>query len=129
MSGQEPRRGWLEVRWRQFRRAPTPIVRAVVANTAVAAALGVPLLVYDAAVEAGIALPGGDLRVLAVSIFVATVAIMGALLTYLTVPLPGRPGRRSAWSGALGFFAALPIAYLTLVVLFQIIEPLVVGAG
>ena len=40
-----------------------------------------------------------------------------------------RPGsgsvvRRSAWSAALGFFAAVPIAYLVLVVAVQIVRPL-----
>jgi hypothetical protein len=32
--------------------------------------------------------------------------------------------RRSAWSAALGFFAAVPIAYLVMVVTVQIIRPL-----
>jgi hypothetical protein len=128
VSSPGTRRGWLEVRWRQFRRAPTPIVRAVVASGAVATVLGGLLLVYDLAVEAGVALPGGDLRPLAVSSFVAAVAVLGAWLTYLVVPQPGRPGRRSGWSAALGFFASLPIAYLALVLLFQVLKPLLVGA-
>lgn len=122
-------RGWLEVRWRQFRGAPTPVVRAVASSVAVAAVLGVLFLVYDLALDAGADLPGGDLRILAGFLFVAAVAILGAWLTYLVVPQPGRPGVRSRWSAALGLFAALPIAYLALVVLFQIVKPLLAGAG
>ena len=43
------------------------------------------------------------------------------------VPQPtgsGSVARRSAWSAALGFFAAVPIAYLVLVVAVQVIRPL-----
>jgi cellobiose-specific phosphotransferase system component IIC len=122
-------RGWFEIRWRQFRRAPTPVVRAVVSSVGVAAVLGVLFLGYDLALDAGAELPGGDLRVLAGFLFVAAVAILGAWLTYLVVPQPGRPGVRSRWSAALGLFAALPIAYLALVVLFQIVKPLLTGRG
>jgi membrane associated rhomboid family serine protease len=129
MNDTGPRRGWLEVRWRQFRRAPTPIVRAVVASGAVAAVLGGLLLLYDLALEASVILPGGDLRLLAGGAFVAAVAVLGSWLTYLVVPQPGQPGRRSGWSAALGFFAALPIAYLALVVLFQVLKPLLVAGG
>lgn len=117
-------RGWFEIRWRQFRRAPTPVVRAVLSSVVVAAVLGVLFLVYDLALDAGADLPGGDLRVLAGFLFVAAVAILGSWLTYLVVPQPGRPGRRSGWSAALGLFAALPIAYLALVLLFQVLKPL-----
>jgi hypothetical protein len=34
--------------------------------------------------------------------------------------------RRTGWSAALGFFAAVPIAYLVLVVAVQILKPLLV---
>ena len=119
-----PRRGWFDVRWRQFRRAPTPVVRAVLSSVGVAAVLGILFLLYDLALDAGANLPGGDLRVLAGLVFVAAVAILGSWLTYLVVPQPGRPGVRSKWSAALGLFAALPIAYLALVVLFQVVKPL-----
>jgi hypothetical protein len=101
----------------------------VASSVAVAAVLGVLFLVYDLALDGGAALPGGDLRVLAGFVFVAAVAILGAWLTYLAVPQPGRPGVRSRWSAALGLFAALPIAYLALVILFQILKPLLVGVG
>jgi hypothetical protein len=122
-------RGWFEVRWRQFRRAPTPVVRAVASSVAVAAVLGVLYLAYDLVIDAGAVLPGGDLRLLAGFVFVAAVAILGAWLTYMVVPQPGRPGVRSKWSAALGLFAALPIAYLALVILFQVVKPVLVGLG
>ena len=51
---------------------------------------------------------------------------LGALITYLVVPQPtgsGTVARRSAWSAALGFFAAVPIAYLVMVVAIQIVRP------
>ena len=118
-------RGWFETRWRQFRHAPTPVVRAVLASLGVAVVLGVALLAYDLALSRGTALPGGDLRTAAGVAFVFAVAILGAGITYLVVPQPGRPGVRSKWSAALGLFAALPIAYLSLVVLFDLIKPLV----
>jgi len=124
-----PRRGWFDVRWRQFRRAPTPVVRAVLSSVGVAAVLGILFLVYDLALDAGADLPGGDLRVLAGFVFVAAVAILGSWLTYLVVPQPGRPGVRSKWSAALGLFAALPIAYLALVLLFQVVKPLLSALG
>lgn len=123
------RRGWFEVRWRQLRRAPTPVVRAVLSSVVVAAVLGILFLAYDLALDAGASLPGGDLRVLAGFAFVGAVAFLGAWLTYLVVPQPGRPGARSRWSAALGLFAALPIAYLALVLLFQVVKPLLQGIG
>ncbi len=129
MTPEPRRRGWLEIRWRQLRRAPTPVVRAVGSSVAVAAVLGLAFLAYDLAIGAGATLPGGDLRTLAGVAFVAAVAILGAWLTYLAVPQPGRPGTRSAWSAALGFLAALPIAYLALVLLFQVLKPFLVGRG
>ena len=129
MSEPPARRGWFEVRWRQFRRAPTPVVRAVLSSVVVAAVLGGLYLAYDLALDGGADHPGGDLRVLAGFVFVAAVAILGSWLTYVVVPQPGRPGQRSGWSAALGLFAALPIAYLALVVLFQILKPLLLGLG
>jgi len=119
-------RSWLEVRWRQFRNAPRPVVRAVVADLSVAIVLGLLYLGYDVSVSRGAAWPGGDLRTLFVALFVAIVLIAGSVVTWLIVPQPGRPGRRSAWSAALGFFAAVPIAYLVLVVAVQVVKPLLV---
>jgi hypothetical protein len=123
------RRGWFEVRWRQLRRAPTPVVRAVLSSAVVASVLGILLLVYDLALDAGADLPGGDLRVLAGFLFLGAVTFLGAWLTYLVVPQPGQPNVRSKWSAALGLFAALPIAYLALVLLFQVLKPLLQGIG
>ena len=116
-------RGWFEVRWRQFRNAPRPVVRAVVSSLVVAVVLGLLYLAYDVALSRGASLPGGDLRTLAVALFVVAVLVAGSVITYLIVPQPGRPGSRSAWSAALGFFAAVPIAYLVLVVVIQVLKP------
>jgi hypothetical protein len=119
-------RSWLEVRRRQLRSAPPPVFRAVLSSVAVATVLGVLFLAYDLALDAGVRLPGGDLRTLAGVLYVVAVTGLGALITYLVVPQPGRPGVRSRWSAALGMFAALPIAYLALVILFQVVKPLLV---
>jgi hypothetical protein len=122
------RRSEIEIRWRQLRGAPRPVVRAVASSLAVAVVLGIAYLAYDVALTRGARLPGGDLRVAAATLFVVAVLVAGALLTYLFVPQPtgsrGGRGRRSAWSAALGLFAAVPIAYLVLVVEAQILRPL-----
>ena len=120
-------RGWLEVRWRQFRNAPRPVVRAVLSPLVVAIVLGLVYLIYDVALTRGASLPGGDLRALAVILFVSLVVTTGAAITYLIVPQPTGGGdrrTRSPWSAALGFFAAVPIAYLVLVVESQVLRPL-----
>lgn len=122
-----PRRSWAEVRWRQFRHAPRPIVRAVAASLSVAVVLAVAYLAYDLALGRGATLPGGDLRVLAVVAYCLVVLLSGSVVTYLVVPQPVGAGsvvRRSAWSAALGFFAAVPIAYLVMVVAVQVVRPL-----
>jgi hypothetical protein len=49
------------------------------------------------------------------------------VLPCLDVPPPrgtGTTTTRSPWSAALGFFAAVPICYLVLVVVVQVLEPL-----
>jgi hypothetical protein len=129
-AGPVRRRSELEIRWRQARNAPRPVVRAVLSSTVVAVVLGLLLLVYDVAVARGADLPGGDLTTLAVALYAAGVLVAGTVITYLVVPQPtgagGRP-RRSVWSGALGFFAALPIAYIGLVVESQVLKPLLLG--
>jgi hypothetical protein len=120
------RRSWAEVRWRQFRNAPRPVVRAVASSLVVAIILAILYLAYDVAIERGVALPGGDLRTLAVAVYVGVVLVAGTVVTWLIVPQPtgsGRVARRTAWSGALGFFAAVPIAYLVLVAAVQIVRP------
>ena len=124
------RRGWFEVRWRQFRRAPRPVVRAVASSLSVALVLGVAFLAYDIALDRGAVLPGGDLRVGFLAAYVGIVLVAGSLVTWLIVPLPAGAGAarttRTPWSAALGLFAAVPIAYLVLVVLHEILKPLLV---
>ena len=121
------RRSWGEIRWRQFRNAPRPVVRAVLSSLLVAIALGVVYLAYDLALSRGAALPGGDLRVLFVALDVVVVLATGSIVTYIVVPQPTGSGDRAVrtvWSAALGFFAAVPVCYLVLVVAVQVIEPL-----
>lgn len=127
-TGREPvrQRSWAEIRWRQFRRAPRPVVRAVLASLVVAILLAIVYLAYDVLLERGTSLPGGDLRLLALAAYVVTVLGVGSVVTYLVVPQPSGSGavrRRSGWSAALGFFAAVPIAYLVIVVAVQVIRP------
>jgi hypothetical protein len=126
-AGPPPRRSWAEVRWRQFRNAPRPVVRAVLSSLIVAIVLATAYLAYDVAISRGASLPGGDLRLLFVAVVVVTVLVTGSVVTYLVVPLPrgsGERSRRSAWNAALGFFAAVPICYLVLVVATQVLKPL-----
>jgi hypothetical protein len=123
------RRSEIEVRWRQFRNPPRPVIRAVASSLVVAVVLGVAYLAYDVAISRGAVLPGGDLRTLAVSLFVVVVLVAGSAVTYLIVPQPtgaGAERRRSGWSAALGLFAAVPVAYLVLVVESQVLKPILV---
>jgi hypothetical protein len=120
----EPReireRSWLEVQWRKARNPPPPVLRAVLANMAVAIVGAIALLVYD------LIAPTADLAPL-IALYVIVVIALGSLFTYLWVELPtGARGerRRSAWAGVLGFFSSIPIVYLVLVVTFQVIRPL-----
>lgn len=126
--GEVRRRGWAEVRWRQFRRAPRPVVRAVASSLGTALVLGGAYLAYDIALDRGAALPGGDLRLLALTLYVGAVLLAGAFVTWLIVPLPSGGGDRRAtrtpWSAALGLFAAAPIAYLVLVAVHELVKPL-----
>ena len=83
-------------------------------------------LVYDVALGRGAVLPGGDLRLLALVVYTVLVLVIGSAVTYLVVPQPTGSGtirRRSAWSAALGFFAAVPIAWLVMVVALQVVRP------
>jgi hypothetical protein len=116
-AGQPRQRSWLEVQWRKLRNPPPPVLRAVIGNLVVAGIGGALLFVY-ARLN-----PGASLAPLIV-LFIAVVVIVGSVLTYLWVELPtGASGirRRSAWSALLGFFASVPIAYLALVVVFQLL--------
>ena len=110
-------RSWLEIQWRKARNPPPPVLRAVLANLAVAALGGLLLYLYARLV------PDGDIA-LWVALYVLVVIVAGSLATYLWVELPtgaGTERRRSAWASVLGFFAAIPIAYLVLVVVFQVL--------
>lgn len=114
-----------EIRWRQARNAPPPVVRAVLANVAVATVGGVILLLTDWLASHGV-LPE-FVRSVGPWIYVAVVIVSGTLFTYLWVELPtGVPGetRGSPWAGVLGFFASVPIVYLALVIIFQVLRPL-----
>ena len=89
--------------------------------------LSVAYIAYDVALSRGVAVPGGDLRTLAIAAYVVVVLGSGSLITYLVVPQPAgaaSEARRSPWSAALGLFAAVPIAYLVMVVAVQLIRPL-----
>jgi hypothetical protein len=123
MSGREPvYRPWWEVRWRQLRNPPPPVFRAVVANLVIAAIGGLGLLLYT------LSQPVGANLAPAVALFVVGVVAAGSLLTYAWVELPtGASGvrRRSAWAALLGMFAALPIAYLAVIIVLQILAPAV----
>ena len=118
---QEPREvGYFEAQWRKLRNPPPPVLRAVLANMAVAIVLGLALQAYDLLV------PNAQMAPL-IALYVVLVIAVGSVLTYLWVELPtGASGgkRRSAWAGVLGLFAAIPIVYLLLVLLFQVIAPL-----
>ena len=114
-----------EIRWRQARNAPPPVVRAVLANVAVAAIGGLVLLLTDWLASHGV-LPA-FVRDLGPFVYIAVVVISGSFFTYLWVELPtGVPGekRRSPWAAVLGFFASVPIVYLALVIIFEVLRPL-----
>jgi hypothetical protein len=120
-------RSQLEIRWRQFRNAPRPVVRAVLSSLSVAVVLGILYLAYDVAISRGVSLPGGDLRILFLAIDVLVVLAAGSFVTWLIVPQPTGSGTRAArspWSAALGLFAAVPICYLVLIVVIQVLRPL-----
>lgn len=127
-DGSPPRqRSWAEVRWRQFRNAPRPVVRAVLSSLVIAVLLAAAYVAYDIALERGASVPGGDLRVLAIAVYTLVVLTVGTVVTYLVVPQPTGSGtlrRRSLWSAALGFFAAVPIAWLIMIVAIQVVRPL-----
>lgn len=112
-------RSELEVRWRQARNAPPPIVRAILADIVVAVTGGIALLGWDLWV--------GGAGLGAFALYIAVVVIAGSLLTYLWAPLPtGASGvrRRTPWAAMLGLFAAFPVVYIVLVVAFQVVRPL-----
>ncbi len=115
-----PPPSWWQVRWRQLRNPPPPVLRAVLGNLLVASIGGALLLAYSLAnPQADLVVPAGA--------FVLSVLVAGSVLTYLWVELPtGASGvrRRSGWAALLGFFAAAPICYLAFVVIFELVRPL-----
>ncbi len=121
-----PQRSWLDVRVRQARNPPPPVFRAVVANLAVAIVGVIILLVWDWLAARDPSLP--DIGLALTVVYVVLVLTVGSLLTYLWVELPTGSAdgakRRSPWAALLGFFAAVPIVYLVLVVAMQVIRPL-----
>jgi hypothetical protein len=124
-AGTPRRRSWLEIRWRQFRNAPRPVVRAVGSSLAVALLAGAAYLAYDLSAPAADA--GG--RTTFGLLYVLVVLVAGSLLTWLIVPLPRGSGSRAIrtpWSAMLGLFAAIPIAYLVLILAFDVVKPLLV---
>ena len=119
-------RSEVEIRWRQARNAPQPVVRAVVANLVVATIGGIVPLLIDWLADNG-QLPEVFAGIGPPALYVAVVLVSGTVFTYLWVELPtGVPGekRRSLWAGMLGLFAAIPITYLALVVVYQVLRPL-----
>jgi hypothetical protein len=124
-AGTPRRRSWLEIRWRQFRNAPRPVVRAVGSSLAVALLAGAAYLAYDLSAPAADA--GG--RTTFGLLYVLVVLVAGSLLTWLIFPLPRGSGSRAIrtpWSAMLGLFAAIPIAYLVLILAFDVVKPLLV---
>ena len=94
-------------------------MRAILADLAVATLAGLALLAWDVTTS------GAGLG--AFALYLIVVASAGSLLTYLWAPLPGGARgvrRRTPWAALLGFFAAFPVAYLVLVVAFQVVRPL-----
>ena len=62
----------------------------------------------------------------AVILFVLAVVAAGSLLTFAWVELPsGASGvrRHSPWAAVLGLFASLPICYLVVVLVLQVLLP------
>jgi hypothetical protein len=119
-------RSWVDIRVRQARNPPPPVFRAVVANLVVASVGAVILLAYEWLAARDPSLP--DIGTVLTAIYVVVVLVVGSVLTYLWVELPtgaaGGEKRRSPWAALLGFFAAVPIVYLVLVVAMQIVWPL-----
>jgi hypothetical protein len=91
----------------------------------VALLAGAAYLAYDLSAPAADA--GG--RTTFGLLYVLVVLVAGSLLTWLIVPLPRGSGSRAIrtpWSAMLGLFAAIPIAYLVLILAFDVVKPLLV---
>ena len=97
-----------EIRWRQARNAPPPVVRAVLANVTVATIGGILLLLSDWLSSRGV-IPG-YLQELGPLIYVATVVISGSIFTYLWVELPtGVPSLKYGMSSSDMIFETTPL--------------------
>ena len=100
-------------------------------SLSVALVLGVLFLAYDIALDRGADLPGGDLRLAGPRRVRAARAGGRGVRDVAGGAAAHRAGAtrrtRTPWSLALGLFAAVPIAYLVLVVLHEMIKPLLVG--
>jgi hypothetical protein len=101
-----------------------------VSSLGIALVLGIAFQAYDIALDRGADLPGGDLRLAFLTLYFVLVLLVGSVVTYLVVPLPTGAGTtrrtRTRWSLALGLFAAVPLPYLVLVVLHEIVKPFLV---
>lgn len=98
----------------------------MLSSLVIAIVLALAYVAYDVALARGVALPGGDLRLPALVLYTSVVLVVGTVVTYLVVPQPTGSGtvrRRSGWSAALGFFAAVPIAWLVMVIALQVLRP------
>ena len=107
---------------------PAPVVRAVAASLSVAVVLAVLYLAYDVALSRGAACPAatcGRWRSRCTSSSCSSSAASSPTSSSRSRPASGTVARRNGWSAALGFFAAVPIAYLVLVVAVQVIRPLI----
>ena len=82
MNDERPaQRSWLEVQWRKARNPPPPVLRAVLANLAVAVIGGLLLFVY------AVVAPTADLAPW-VALYIVVVLVVGSVATYLWVELP-----------------------------------------
>jgi hypothetical protein len=64
------------------------------------------------------------------ALYTVIVLAAGSIVTWLVVPLPTGAGTRAVrtpWSAALGLLAAVPVCYLVIVVVVQVVEPLLTG--
>ena len=105
------------------------MLRAVVTSLVVATVGGLILLLFDWLASEGV-IAGADARGVVGAIYIVVVVLTSCVLTYLWVELPsGASGvrRRSPWAILLGLFASIPIVYLALVIVFQVLRPLLPG--
>ena len=118
------RRSWLEVRWRQFHGAPAGRpgrAQQPCSSRSCSAGCSSPTTSPSTAApsfRAGTCGPSSGSRSSSPS------RAWGPGSPISSCRSRAGPACAAAWSAALGLFAALPIAYLALVVLFQVVKPL-----